>query len=375
MVNKKCLVVTFIVDNFGACLQALALQNRLLEMGCDVNILNYSNRYQSDENLWTVRKIMQFSPRRLIQIALLRKESRKRKIRFNEFRASYLKLTDEYYYRDSDYTNLAGRYELFVCGSDMIWAEDFIEDWPIFYLSFAKSKQCMGYAPSFGKNMISKSNSQECARLLSDISFLSCREAAGCRLIQQLSGRDDVYHVIDPTLLYNGDEWKQILHIENPIVAGSYVLVYVFGGIKGYRKDFFRRVKQKERIVYIPMGFDEFKSFNACRQAIGPVEFVNLFSNAEAVITDTYHGMLFSIIFEKPFYVLKRKDKSTWAKQDDRMKDMLEQLGISERFIDETADLGNFRKMDYKVIKEKLRNLKTESIEYISGALRTIFLE
>lgn len=94
MLMKRCLIVTFVVDNFGACLQAFALQNKLIEMGITVNILKYSNRCQSDKEMSIVKKIIQFTPKRLLQIALLRKESRERKSRFNDFRENYLKLTE-----------------------------------------------------------------------------------------------------------------------------------------------------------------------------------------------------------------------------------------------------------------------------------------
>lgn len=372
--EKRTLIVTFTVDNFGACLQAYALQKKIQEFGYHAEIINYQCSIEKEQNAGIMQKLMSATFQQIVNAAVFRRRAPMWKECFENFRSQYLKCTPEIYFRDSDFTNLNKNYDVFICGSDMIWAEDFADDWQMMYLTFADKSKCIAYAPSFGKNVISKSRQECCAEYLNEIQCLSCRELEGACLAESLTGRKDIQVVLDPVLLYEKEAWNAILPNDMPLVKGDYVLVYSFGGISHYRKAFFQSLEKKEKTVYIPMTVDEYCNRHAFRQPMGPKEFVNLFRYAKAVVTDTFHGLLFSMVYRKPFLLLERKDNSPWAGHSDRMVSMLEITGLSDRYVDETSSAEYLHEIDYTRAEHELERMRLNSICYLKESLEKTFL-
>ena len=146
-----------------------------------------------------------------------------------KFRTNHMTFSEDSYYRDSDLKGLENNYTAFVCGSDMIWSEDFQEDWKFLYLTFVPKNRCVAYAPSFGKNHLTEQNIRRCDSYIHDIGYLSCRELAGVGLIKQKFGLEAA-HVMDPTLLMSSDEWNRAIATKERLVKSKYNLVYCFLG-------------------------------------------------------------------------------------------------------------------------------------------------
>ena len=178
------------------------------------------------------------------------------------------------------------------------------------------------------------------------------------------------HHVVDPTMLLTKQQWNNIIN-DNRMIKKPYVLLYLFGGIEGERKSLLNQIKK--------WGIGDLKSISISGKyrinnpQIGPFEYVQLFRDAQFVVTDTFHGLMFSLIFEKPFVVLTRNDGKHWAKYSDRMTAQLDMLDISERYHDPAIPIpDSFKSLDYSLISEKIDVLREQSLLYLNSALSAI---
>ena len=291
----------------------------------------------------------------------------RQKAAFNHFRNTQFVFTNESYGAKSNRTGLNDKYDVFVCGSDMMWCETFEKDWEQYFLQFASKEKRISYAPSFGVNKISDLNFERCGEYLKGFnsSCLSCRDTSGVEMIEKDFGLK-AHHAVDPTMLLSKNEWCSLLP-DDKLINKPYVLLYLFGGYEGNRKNIFEQVKK--------WGIGDIKAIDInskykIKTTIGPFEYVRLFRDASYVITDTFHGLMFSLIFEKPFVLLTREDGLHWANYSDRMTSQLDMLGISERYHDMNKPLPeSFRLLDYSNISPKLHKLRNDSLSYLSNAL------
>ena len=373
-------IVTLYDDNYGTCLQAFALCNKISEMGYEPEIIRYIRGNVNVRNESWMKKVMgklrSMPPKLILTYLLSYKWIRERKAGFSNFRERYLKFGEETNYRDSIRCDLGKAYDAYVCGSDMIWSEEFADDWRYFFLQFAPSKKRISYAPSFGKNIISSENDKICSDFLHEIRCLSCREEAGVSLIKNQFGLDAV-QVLDPTLLMGKDEWNRLIDKEERMLEEKYILTYVFGGISGARKNFFENLSKKEWGVHrvIPMNREQ-NGKDAVRGVLGPVEFLRLYRDAEFIVTDTFHGLIFALIYEKPFVVLKRQDKGHWAKYSDRMTSTLKMLGLENRYIESSFAISNeWKNLDYREVNKILIKKRKISLEYLKDSLMEVIIQ
>ena len=375
--TKKCGIVTLYDDNFGTCLQAFALYTKIKECGYKPIIIRYKRENrpvsQSNNSGSKINKLKNASPKMLFEYAISYKNIRDRKVGFSKFRNKYLEFTAEVNYRDYIADDTINGFDGYVCGSDMIWSEEFADDWNYFYLNFAPECKRIAYAPSFGKNEISINNRSLCGKLLEGIKYISCREVAGTAMLKQYYGMR-VQQVVDPTLLLTKDDWDALMENNQPILEDKYILTYVFGGITGGREKIFSQIQNRKWGVHkiIPMNRSQYGK-DSVNGILGPKEFINLYKNAEFIVTDTFHGLIFALIYEKPFVVLKREDGGHWAKYSDRMTSTLSMLGLEERYIDSNAIIPDkFNYLDYTTINDKLKIKRDESFSYLKNSLEGV---
>ena len=367
------LATFFYDDNFGTCLQAYALQ-RVMEMfQYDVELIRYHRCTRANEgNRW--KKIINMSPSMLWWRFINRKSILAKKARFTDFRKRYLHLAnDENYYRDSDFHKLKGKYDAYVCGSDMIWSSEFKDDWIFYYLSFEEKRKTISYAPSYGKNCLTDEETTICKPLISNIGHLSCREIAGVNMIKEKFSLE-ANHVIDPTLLMDCKDWDAVISCQDKLINNEYSLVYLFNGTTKHGRDKvinqLANINDKE-LVILSGAEGKFKKYEY-KNAAGPLEFVRLYRDCSFVVTDTFHGMLFAIIFNKPFIVL---DKSPFGVTADRLTSTLESLNLKERYVTNDIILNDsILNMDYIKVNKTISSLREYSINYLKESLNEVCL-
>ena len=227
-------MVTFYDDNYGTCLQAYGLYKTITSLGNNPSIIRYNRSEKCSTNSGritkTFEKLLEFGPRKVISYFLSYKFISSNKKAFSVFRNKYLQFEEEQLYRGDELDGLVNKYDKFICGSDMIFSDEFYKDWDYLYLGFAPKEKSVAYAPSFGKNKIKEEYVEKCKRLLEGIEFLSCREKAGVDLIKTMIGME-VPRVLDPTQLLERKDWDELINSEKRIIDEPYTLTYVFGGI------------------------------------------------------------------------------------------------------------------------------------------------
>jgi len=260
--------------------------------------------------------------------------------------------------------SLNGDYDTFICGSDQIWSVfDRIFD-PYYYLSFAGKKK-IAYAPSLGTDRIPEGTTDKIRELLVDFSAISVRERVSAEQLKGITGRD-VEWVCDPTLLHDRSFWNDfVTDVRRP--AGKYLLCYFLENKPWY----FERAKEIAgrlhlKIKLVPNKWEYLSNENVLRYAVGPREFAALFQSAAFVLTDSYHGSIFSMIFERSFLYLQRFSDDDANSQNIRIQSLFSYLGINDRIITgdtPASDAIDFP--DYERITKRLREYRSRSQAFL----------
>lgn len=380
---KKIGMLTFYSEyNYGAMLQAYALQTKIKELGYSAEFIRFFDRKFKEEKptntICRVKKILknlksvEFSIKKYI---INRHIGECKYSLFDDFVERYISTSRNAYYSLEDLKKADNEYDAFVTGSDMVWS-DIGQNLDAYFLTFASEGKRISYAPSLtGRENETVEQREQYKNWINRIDFLSCREKYGVNYISNITGRK-AKQVVDPTLLIEKEVWKEKFHIEKRH-GQPYILCYMFRGIK---KAMLKKIKYyaKEnnlRIIFIPMSVQEtlYDLKNGSDASYGPKEFVELFYNASYVVTNSFHGLLFSLIMNKPFSLIHRGKGNEWLKHEERMTNILSLLDIENCFVNESDfDMNLNWDIDYNIINSKISELRRDSLDYLSNALKSI---
>ena len=361
---KIGLVTWYKNGNFGGTLQAFALQTILQRQGYETEFINYNkgNKYTTKIKR-TLKNI--FVRIKYPTSAISRKKIWKfvkQNMAESKFFNKYDKLRD---YAKKNY-NVA------ICGSDQIWSNvNKIDEF--YYLTFMEKNKRLTYAPSIGLNKVDKDKQEKFREYINDIKYLSVRETYGKKIIEKITGRSAKV-VLDPTLLLNADEWKDILNLSHKKNSSKHILCYFISYKKEY-EDFAERLSNQTKlpIIYISSGKIKFGKPEQ-RSRCGVQEFVNLINEAEYVLTDSFHGLVFSLNFNKKVTVFRRFKDDDIICQNSRIYSILEQLNIENFLLEPTNEIKKLvnNEFDYTKINKKLNDLRIESKNYLFESLNEV---
>lgn len=308
MNDKKVGIITFhFVNNFGGALQAYALRRVVSEQcNAEAELIDYRN--------WFIRltdRIRLFpitsNFREMVSGLRTMQDRIGRRKKFGKFTRENNKLTRKYA-NHWQLNNDPPRDDKYICGSDQIWNPFLTMGVSSnYFLGFEPNKNNkIAYAPSFGTEGVAKRYRKRISKYINSIGYLSVREKSGQALIKELTGRYAL-RLIDPTFLLNKKEWEQIgvnpLNIQKP-----YILLYIMQrdmDVYKYAKKIKTQLKMPlveiSRYGYQP-GFVDKTLID-----VGPAEFLGLFRDAAYVCTNSYHGLAYSVIFEKEFCLIPCK--------------------------------------------------------------------
>ena len=352
-------IITFHCSyNFGSALQAYALQ-RAIGILCDtVRIVDYRSADYNQYHLFRPLRPwkMAWSPSILGRLI-------ERKRGFLNFSANRLNLTPKKYsyHNESRLEELQNTFDVFICGSDQIWNLDctggVVEP---FFLSFAGDRRRIAYAPSLAHTSFNPKNYDKgrVAALLSDFDFLSVREEETIPLFQPLVNKR-IEVVLDPTLLLDADAYADMAdtHVEKH----PYVFMYLLRECPELIESATAMGAEGACVIYI--SEKDFAIPNSKNLfGAGPEEFVSLIVHADAVLTNSFHAVVFSVLFHKPFRVFAI-DKSS-----SRMRDLLGKLGIPERCVS-SVDASPVEDANWDEVDRKLEELRVGSWDFLRRAL------
>lgn len=373
-------ILTFhFVHNEGAVLQCYALQRTLQELGHDPVVLDYrpsyhAVRYASKKNPFilarsnwkknhsaSVAKRLYFALRgfaRAIIVTVKRADGLNESL-FNAFITGNLILTKRYNSLKSLQKN-PPNIDACVVGSDQLWNPDLLDQEfdSAYFMDFGSEKmKRIAYAVSL-KQSYSDLEKAQLKKLCSNIDYLSIRESSD--VFKGTTGRD-VHICLDPSLLL--DKEKYTLVESNTLVTKPYIFVYGFESTTEFA-EMVRLVSNRHNLhvingsptrIVLDMPCEEVRDY-------APDQFLSFIKNADYVITNSFHGTAFSIIYEKNFITFPHTTRGK------RMTELLEKLGLTFRLYG-TSDFSWETQIDFESVNEKLSKLREESKQFLINSL------
>lgn len=354
-------VTTHRYQNFGTFLQCFALQKILQELGHDVEIIDYRREEFEQSTLNKARIVI--GDFRRHPMDYIRNISAwfllcKRKSLFYKFAKENFRVSRQFWKTNDDLKANPPQYDLYLSGSDQIWNPaicGFIEP---YFLTFApKGSLKASYASSIGLSHLSTTEIEQLKVMLTTYQYLSCREKIGCKLLADC-GYTEVKHVLDPTLLIDKSIWET-MSSKSTIQNKDYNLCYFLAETPEKRTKA-HELLSDEKIENLTVDFRYSKD---AILAAGPYEFLSLIRNAKTIVTDSFHGMIFCVLFGKDFFVFPRHKETDHNHQNSRIIDMLDTIGLKNRWYPPSKD--NISPIDYTIVDNKIKTLKQYSIEYL----------
>lgn len=352
--------------NYGACLQAFALQTTLNKLGYENEIINFET-----EKFVSSREMFSRHPQRLKEYIKLFSRLpywsslHKREKMFNEYTFNVLKSTQRYYSEQEVIDNI-DKYDCIICGSDQIWnlSQD---DAPaanlIFYLNFPKKQRRISYAASFGK-WVKEAPQYENLFLpwLKQFDAISVREISGVEYVRSKGLNCTL--TLDPTVLLDAEDYEPIC--ASRLIKEKYILMFGWNT----NKDLIEVAKSASKKLGLPL-YNIVPPPRAMfcgiprKLDVGPCEFLSMIKHAEFIVTNSFHGTAFATTFERPYVSV------VTGKADTRMYSLLTQLGLSDHLV--TKENVNIEKMlatNFTTVKEKKEELRQSSFDFLKSALQ-----
>lgn len=353
--------------NYGSVLQAFALQETLITLGHNVEIINYNPSYLSDSYKYFdpflggdsiivfIKNIARFFIQPLFKT--------KRFLGFKSF------MKNNYNYSGPSFNEIKdfpSKYDLYALGSDQIWNADIMGDDLLFWGKLPKSSnsRIICYAASMDATPLTDLQKKKYKDYLCNFDFISVRESDVARLLEPLTSKT-INIVLDPTLIAQKSIFDKVECKEDQKNKyGTYVLVYsIIDPPELYElaeKVAIKRNAQVLKISAFPslQMKEKYKTLNN----VTPNEFLSLIRDAECIISTSFHGSVFSILYQKDYYT------TPIHKQGSRVVNLLNSLGLEDRIVRDVEDINN-ENIDYKKVDIKLNELRKQSYTFLNKAL------
>lgn len=278
-------------------------------------------------------------------------------------------------YNTTNISKANPNYDIFIIGSDQVFAS-YLLPLSAYYGEFAAAdKKVISYAASSDVKGFPQKTENLFKQKLKRLNKISVREKTLKDYIERITDKKaDV--VLDPTFLLSKQEW---LKIANPAVVPNqkYIFCYFLGGKSAWQRKAARAYADKYgyELLHLPYIMQNIRPADIYlkgqgRYDVGPREFISLINGAECIFTDSFHGMAFSINFNKDFYVFNRDDKDGINSMTSRITDTLSMLGLTERHIKTQDTVLEKHPINYTHANTILLKQKEFSVNWLLNALK-----
>lgn len=348
-------------SNFGSALQAYALSKACSEISDYVKIIDY----QKDKKLRNIGiklrciigKIFDYMPYNFLPV---------RRYSYLRFHRYFFNLTDRVH--KEELREISRQFDVVICGSDQIWAPNVLDT--SYMLDFVddESIKKISYAASIGLPQIPDDLLTTYKMYLSKFDAISIREEAGQKLLKEnFNIQSEV--VLDPTLLLDKKEYELIeLKLRN--FHKKYLFCYFLNKNHAYRDIVENYAKENNLKIVGVSAREEDGEWIELLKNIGPREFLWLVHNAVAVFTDSYHGMIFSLIYNKVFFAFERFKEDDPINQNSRIYQLDKWFEIEKRFLNNGKKTEDCSEIDYNKFHEKLEQARKISKSFLRRAIK-----
>lgn len=354
-------------ENYGALLQAYALKTYLQSLGHEVSFVDYWPDYHDDYfKIFSKKRFIQASIKgKLVQLyylffwGIIRN---KRKTNLQEFMYKYLGLSKKPKYKTND--DVCDEFDVVFYGSDQIWRKQGMKSFPGFDYWYwgadnVKAKK-IAYAASMGTINVTNEENKILVTYLNKFDSISVREDSLKKLLDSFSVQSQL--VIDPVFLLDLEEWKKIIP-KKKVSRKGYILLYNLLG-NDETVQFAKKLarEKKLKIVEITKKYKLSAVGNRYNYTVGVENFLSLIYHADYVVSNSFHGVAFSIIFQKQFFSVGMGERAS------RVTSLLNLLNINERYIyKDDTQIPNIR---YEKVIPLLHKSKVTSINYIENSIK-----
>ena len=357
-------------NNFGADLQAYALGAKLRSMGYEAENIDYLF-YKHPRHLKSGGKEKPVLPISFVNkvkewlfpiVSTVRggRSSATVRVRRERFDSWFLRnvLVGREYRSVNSLYDEPPQYDVYMVGSDQVWNPRMYSNIKPYFLDFApEGARCVSYASSFGVSELPSIVFYRYKQWLKKFSAIGIREKKGAEMVRAMALGVEVKQVVDPTLLLTADEWARVAVAPENAPNEEYVLLYDLISCFETTAIASRIAAARGcRIVRIGDG------------AYGPGQFLWLFAHAMTVVTNSFHGTVFSILNHKPFFTVIPRTMSNAG----RIESLVNSLGLGDRMI-RAADVATFSQTsvdtDWESVNRRLEKLKDESVDFLKRVI------
>jgi len=341
--TKKAGIITFHnAENYGAALQTYALMRTLQDLGCNCEVIDYRNRGVFKRNL--VKNLY---------YGLTFQHPFKNQRGYQTFRKNFLNLSPSSYRSLAGFEQDADRYDYLFFGSDQIWNPDLSNGFdPLYFGQFATSARKIAYAASVGKDQLTQAERQTLNQLIKGFDAVAVREETLLPILPE-----HVTCVVDPCMLLPKEKWDQVA---TPVtLEGGYILVYQLFPNKNILGAALHCAQTEGKRVALISPYLTTAGQGVVQKLgrISPNAFLGYYRHADLVFSDSFHGTLFSILYQKPFYTLLPAEKTG------RITSLLEKLNLSDRIIHQPEISP--QELDYSQVDPLVSREVSQSLDYI----------
>lgn len=338
-------------ENYGAVLQAYALQKYLQNQGHTVELIHIKRDVRGRGG--HTEKYSFLEKLRIKAVSSIKKQDGERKTNsFDAFRRNYLSVSADYYKSDSDLKDNCPDYDLYISGGDQIW-NPYHKVFSLHYMFdfLPEGKKIISYASSFGVNDIQDDLLLKQMKLwLARYSRISVRENSGTGIVGKMGLPAET--VCDPVFLIS-EEWETIADNSYLKKRKPYCLVYALIDYPKTEDTYIVKYASENGLDIVILPYNKRNCLNAYHKEFcaSPEDFLNLIKNASAVFTNSFHGAAFSLVFKIPLFILHPASDEGIKKQG-RITEMFESMGIDRIPWADCSCAPDYEQM-YNKMKEK----------------------
>lgn len=341
-------------DNYGNRLQNYAVQEVLKKYNNKVEtISNCKGKYGINVIIYKIKDLIK-------KIPIINRKY----FRFNNFMKFNKNIKASKYYIDEHHVpkKLAEKYDCFFTGSDQVWNPNFNRMSDIDFLAFAPKDKRNSFSASIGIDEIPNKLKDYYKKNLLQMNNISVREDRAKEIIIELTGRNDIEVLVDPTMLLDAEEWDKVSKKPEQIKEEKYILNYFLGELSDSRKSEIEKIAKENncKIINIMDKRDPF-------YVSGPSEFLYLEKNAFLICTDSFHSSVFAILYNRPFIIFDREQEGLKS-MNSRIDTLIEKFNLKNRRFSGSITEENLNH-DYSEAYKILEKEREKSLNFLKKAL------
>lgn len=374
MAQTIALITAHDSPNYGSCLQTYATQTLLEKLGFDVVVVDYRRKHTiprySVKRILTEGQFVKHTP--VFKIPGVKALAylpvyflvKMRALPLERFRHQYLKLSKRMYFSEDDLEKDCPNADIYITGSDQVWNSTWNNGFEApYYLRFAPKGACkIAYASSIGKAHFEEWEKGYAYEALSQYQSISVRESSAIDALSEI-GITGATSVLDPTLMLEGKEWEALA--SNEEVNEPYALVYQLNKNKKMSA-YIDALLARHHLNGYQITYGVHEQTGRAKAVCCPSvqQFLGYFRKATYVITDSFHGVVFSVLFQKRFAVILPE------RFPNRLVDFLTMLNLEHRIVDDYQDSKTlFEEIEYSSVEKALRDERQQSLAFLKKAL------